>query len=273
MPVYVRTHIRDTARRPSRVNPAVCTERPSVGRQQSSCSQRTFLVSLIRRSAFAKFSKFRDFGAKTTDVTFSVCCLRVEYFTVFCVDSSEWNPPVQIEKSCGGCEKRKRRKDKKSEKRWREIQEWPTDPDYQLNLIEWLIPQQEERRSNSTVKPIEISSTSQSKSNDNQFELRTTTKKEKRRSCCPFLGHFPDQFRSSCPFLVFRLCFCSYPVPRQIGSSVYRQIGLTSVCRTWSLVGISVIGSPVRSTVAPIVVTLVSFLFAKDVGNRHQLRN
>ena len=243
MPVYVRAHIRDTARRPSRVNPAVCTERPSVGRQQSSCSQRTFLVSLIRRSAFAKFSKFRDFGAKTTDVTFSVCCLRVEYFTVFCVasyqsvDSSEWNPPVQIEKSCGGCEKRKRRKDKESEKRWREIQEWPTDPDYQLNLIEWLIPQQEERRSNSTVKPIEISSTSQSKSNDNQFELRTTTKKEKRRSYCAFLGHFPDQFRSSC---LFRVPPVFLPVSRSspnwfVGLSTDRiNISVSDVISCWN---------------------------------------
>jgi hypothetical protein len=49
---------------------------------------------------------------------------------------------------------------------------------------------------------------------------------------------------------------------RQIGSSVYRQIGLTSVCRTGSFVGFSVIESPDRSTVTPITITLFSF-FAK----------
>lgn len=60
-------------------------QRTSVGRQQSSCLQRTSHVSLLRISSFAKFSKFRVFWAKTNKtVTFSVCCLiRVEYFAVF----------------------------------------------------------------------------------------------------------------------------------------------------------------------------------------------
>ena len=60
---------------------------------------------------------------------------------------------------------------------------------------------------------------------------------------------------------------------RQIGSSVYRQIGLTSVCRTGSFVGFSVIESPDRSTVTPITITLFSFFCQKDVGNRHQKQN
>ena len=102
-----------------------------------------------------------------------------------------------------------------------------------------------------------ILSTAQSKTNDYQFEFRTKLKKEKRRTFCSFLGFFSDHFRSS-----FFLCSaCVLPVfcSRQIDSSVYRQIGLTSVCRTWSLVGFSVIESPDRSTVTPITITLFSF--------------
>ena len=44
-------------------------QRPSVGRQQSNCSQRTSLISLLRLSFFGKFSKFQDLGQKT-DVYF-----------------------------------------------------------------------------------------------------------------------------------------------------------------------------------------------------------
>ena len=52
-----------------------------------------------------------------------------------------------------------------------------------------------------------ILSTVQFKTNDNQFELRTTPKKGNRGSCCYFLDHFPDHFRSSCFFFfLFSAC-------------------------------------------------------------------
>ena len=52
-----------------------------------------------------------------------------------------------------------------------------------------------------------ILSTVQFKTNDNQFELRTTPKKGNRGSCCYFLDHFPDHFQSSCFFFyLFSSC-------------------------------------------------------------------
>jgi hypothetical protein len=103
----VRAHTQHTHRRRPLVllTQPSAQQRTSVGRQQSSCLQRTSHVSLLRISSFAKFYKFRVFwGQKTKQtVTFSVCCLRVEYFAVFCAvsyqsaDPSGWNPPVQIE--------------------------------------------------------------------------------------------------------------------------------------------------------------------------------
>lgn len=111
---------------------------------------------------------------------------------------------------------------------------------------------------------------------DNQFELRTKSKKEKRRSCFPFPGHFADQFRPSCRFPVFRPCFCPCPVPRQIGSSVYRQIGLTNISVSDVISGwifCHRVSGPVdRHTHRD----HLGFLFdlPKDVGNnRLQLRN
>jgi hypothetical protein len=110
---------------------------------------------------------------------------------------------------------------------------------------------------------------------DDPFELRTQSKKEKRRSCRPFPGHFADHFRSSCRFPVFRPCFCSPPVPRQIGSSIYRQIGLTNISVSDVMSGwifCHRVSGPVdRHTHRD----HLGFLFdlPKDVGNRHQLRN
>jgi len=82
---------------------------------------------------------------------------------------------------------------------------------------------------------------------DNPFELRTQSKKEKRRSCRPFPGHFADHFRSSCRFPVFRPCFCSPPVPRQIGSSIYRQIGLTNISVSDVISGLDFLSSSLRT--------------------------
>jgi hypothetical protein len=88
----VRAHTQHTHRRRPLVllTQPSAQQRTSVGRQQSSCLQRTSHVSLLRISSFAKFSKFRVFwGQKKKQqtkqtVTFSVCCLiRVEYFVVF----------------------------------------------------------------------------------------------------------------------------------------------------------------------------------------------
>ena len=83
------------------------------------------------------------------------------------------------------------------------------------------------------------------------FKFRT--KKKNRRFCCSFGIIFHRRVPS---------VFSPVSDSRQISSSLYRQIGLTSVCRTWS-----VIESPDRSTGTPITITLFSILLPKDVTN------
>jgi hypothetical protein len=126
-------------------------QRPSVGRHQSNCSQRTSLISLLRLSFFGKFIKFQDLGPKNRRLFLLkiVCCFRVKRSAVFCVvsfqsaDSMEWNLPVQVKKSFGyhvNCEEKTKEKTKKTRKRDKRFQSVQVTPDYQLNLIEWLIP-------------------------------------------------------------------------------------------------------------------------------------
>ena len=122
--VCVRAHITDTGV-PLVLTQPSAQQWPSVGRQQSSCSQRTFPVSLLRFSSFAKISSFGIRGQKQM-LLHCLLFLRWIFSRVSCrfissADSSEWNPPVQIKKSCVCYEKRKRRKDKENEKRRREI--------------------------------------------------------------------------------------------------------------------------------------------------------
>jgi hypothetical protein len=92
----VRAHTQHTHRRPSRVvNPTVCTAK-DVSRAAAVELFTTYVSRLSARiSSFAKFSKFRVFlGQKTKQtVTFSVCCLRVEYFAVFCAVSYQSADP------------------------------------------------------------------------------------------------------------------------------------------------------------------------------------
>jgi hypothetical protein len=97
----VRAHTQHTHRRPSRVvNPTVCTAK-DVSRAAAVELFTTYVSRLSARiSSFAKFSKFRVFWGQNKKqtkqtVTFFFCCLRVEYFAVFCAVSYQSADPSE----------------------------------------------------------------------------------------------------------------------------------------------------------------------------------
>lgn len=119
-----------------------------------------------------------------------------------------------------------------------------------------------------------ILSTVQFKTNDNQFELRTTPKKGNRGSCCYFLDHFPDHFQSSC-FFFYLFSACVFARLRFspnwfVGLSTDRiNISVSDGIVCW--VFCHRVSWPVdRHTHHDHLV----FVFCqKDVGNRHQKQN